>query len=79
MNLKTEDLTEEQEDLRAPVDLICVIDHSGSMSGEKIDLVRNTLKSLLEFTSQYDRICLIQFDDKAEQLAPLIRNTPQNA
>lgn len=40
--------------------------------------MRKTLKSLLEFTNQYDRICLIQFDDSAEQMTPLIRNTPQN-
>ena len=48
------------------------------MAGEKIDLVRSTLKNILKFTSQYDRISLIQFDDKADQLTPLLRNTPQN-
>lgn len=48
------------------------------MAGEKIQLVRKTLKSLLEFTNKYDRISLIQFDDKAEQLTPLLRNNPQN-
>ena len=41
-------------------------------------MVRSTLKNLLEFTNQYDRISLIQFDDRAEQLTPLLRNTPQN-
>lgn len=78
VNVKTEDKSEEQEGDRPPIDLICVIDHSGSMAGEKIALVRNTLKNLLEFTNQYDRICLIQFDDRADQLTPLLRNIPKN-
>lgn len=33
VNVKTEDLTEEQEGERARIDLICVIDYSGSMAG----------------------------------------------
>lgn len=78
VNVKTEEMSEEQESDRAPIDLICVIDHSGSMAGEKINLVRKTLKSLLEFTNQYDRISLVSFDDRAEQLTPLLRNTPHN-
>jgi Mg-chelatase subunit ChlD len=32
---------------RTSVDLICVIDNSGSMSGHKIQLVKDTLKFLL--------------------------------
>ena len=31
VNVKTEELTEEQEGERAPIDLVCVIDISGSM------------------------------------------------
>ena len=33
------------------IDQICVIDHSGSMSGYKIKLVKRTLKHMLEFLS----------------------------
>jgi Mg-chelatase subunit ChlD len=47
INLRTKELTEEQESSRSPIDLVCVIDISGSMCGQKIVLVRNTLLSLL--------------------------------
>jgi len=33
--------------IRTSVDLICVIDVSGSMSGEKIGLVRETLRYII--------------------------------
>jgi Mg-chelatase subunit ChlD len=51
VNLKTKELEEDEEGDRSPIDLVCVIDISGSMAGEKIDLVRKTLTSLLEVLS----------------------------
>lgn len=71
--IETKELTEEQEGRRAPVDLICVIDISGSMEGEKLALVRKTLLSLLTMMGDQDRLCLIQFDNNAEVLVPLKR------
>lgn len=60
-----ESAKEEME--KPPIDLICVVDRSGSMFGEKIDLVRKTLNLLLEFLGEKDRLCLIQFDDRVEK------------
>lgn len=50
------------DDSRPNIDLICVIDRSGSMMGEKMKNVIETLKYVLEFLNEGDRICLIQFD-----------------
>eukprot|EP01115_Flamella_aegyptia_P003481 TRINITY_DN1606_c0_g1_i2.p1 TRINITY_DN1606_c0_g1~~TRINITY_DN1606_c0_g1_i2.p1 ORF type:complete len:86 (-),score=17.34 TRINITY_DN1606_c0_g1_i2:118-375(-) len=33
-----------QPDKRSPLDLICVVDRSGSMSGSKIELTKQTLE-----------------------------------
>lgn len=41
---------------------ICVIDKSGSMEGNKIRAVKNTLSKLLEFLTAQDRLCLVSFD-----------------
>ena len=83
LSLKTEKMVTQEnakneDSTKPPVDLICVIDRSGSMSGEKIDLVRKTLTLLLEFLTEQDRLCLIEFDDKASRLTPLKRLTKDN-
>jgi len=61
----TEDIVEESKsempDNRPSIDLVCCIDTSGSMSGEKIALVIKTLKYLLELLSEDDRLCIITF------------------
>jgi len=63
---------------KAPLDLICVIDHSGSMSGEKIALVRNTFQYLLQYLGDSDRLSIVIFDDSAQRLFPLICATEEN-
>ena len=44
-------------------DLICVIDTSGSMHGEKIELVKESLKVLMEMMDKNDRLALIVFEN----------------
>jgi hypothetical protein len=41
------------------------------MSGQKIELVRDTLSQLIELLSEKDRLCIVQFDDKVQRLTPL--------
>jgi Mg-chelatase subunit ChlD len=48
---------------RTNVDLICVIDVSGSMSGEKIALVKSTMKYLLDALTPADRLSIITFEN----------------
>ena len=50
------------------VDLVIVIDHSGSMEGIKLKMLKNTIKSLLEFLIKEDRISFVIFDDKAARI-----------
>ena len=46
-------------------DLICVIDISGSMAGEKINLVKKSLKILVKLMDKNDRLALILFENEA--------------
>ena len=55
-----------ENDKKCNVDLICVIDVSGSMFGEKKDLVKESLKILLSFLDEKDRLCLILFESDAK-------------
>ena len=57
-----------EEEKKCNADLICVIDISGSMDGEKIDLVKESLKILVEMMDKNDRLSLILFDNNASIL-----------
>ncbi|EAR89934.1 von willebrand factor type A (VWA) domain was originally protein (macronuclear) [Tetrahymena thermophila SB210] len=63
---------------RPNLDLICVIDNSGSMEGEKIQNVKKTLEYLLELLGDNDRLCLILFNSKATKLCHLMRTNNSN-
>ena len=52
--------------IRSYADLICVIDISGSMAGAKIDLVKKSLKALVNKMEKTDRICIILFNNSAK-------------
>ena len=52
ITVKAEDVQVSSQS-RVPVDIVAVIDKSGSMSGEKIEMVKNTLKIIIN-----DRECV---------------------
>ena len=58
--------SKEQEEKRVNADLVCVIDISGSMCGEKIHLVKESLKILVDMMDQKDRIALVLFESEAK-------------
>jgi len=51
---------------RRPQQLALVIDHSGSMQGERIDAVREALRRLTDKLDEEDEVVLVQFDDDAQ-------------
>ena len=62
----------EKGEKRVYIDLICVIDISGSMSGERIEHVRESLQILVDMMKEKDRIALVLFSTKAHKLCDLI-------
>ncbi len=57
--------------VRSSVDLICVLDVSGSMSGQKIQLLKETMKFLVETLTLSDRLCIITFNNQARRICTL--------
>ncbi|CAF1038571.1 unnamed protein product [Rotaria sp. Silwood1] len=47
---------------RVPIDLVCVVDQSGSMAGEKIALLKQTLVYIVEQMNELDRLAIISFN-----------------
>ena len=63
---------------KASIDLICVIDHSGSMEGEKMQLLKDTFKYLLELLDENDRLSIITFESTARRITPLFKMNEKN-
>ena len=63
ININTPKL--EKAEKKCNADLICVIDISGSMSGEKLNLVKKSLKVLVKMMDKNDRLALVLFESEA--------------
>jgi len=50
---------------RVPIDLVCVVDQSGSMSGEKMTLLKQTLIYITEQLNDLDRLAIVSFGTRA--------------
>ncbi len=48
-----------------PIDLVCVVDQSRSMRGEKINLLKQTLTYITEQLNEFDRLAIISFNTSA--------------
>jgi len=56
---------------RTPTDLVVVMDHSGSMQGDKLEQAKLALFGLIERIDARDRLGVVIFDDSAQVLFPL--------
>ena len=74
VTLSSEDKTQKMKG----VDLICIVDVSGSMSGDKIKLVKESLKYLVKLMNETDNLALITFSFDAEVINKLTPMTPEN-
>ena len=64
---------EEIEQNREGIDLVFVVDISGSMGSGKIDLVKVTIEFVLTILKEFDRVCIIGFSDSAFIYCPLTK------
>ena len=68
----------EVDDDRVGLDLIIMIDTSGSMGGTKIKLVKETLLFIVDQLTEIDRLGLTTFSNSANLLSPLTPMTKSN-
>ncbi len=57
-------------DVRPPLDLVLVLDSSGSMEGAPIAAVRTAARALVERLNPGDHLAIVTFDSTARALAP---------
>ena len=72
-------LSSDDKDNRVrPVDMICIIDYSGSMLGERISLVKESLLLLVDLMNENDKLALVRFDEKADLILGLTEMNDNN-
>jgi Mg-chelatase subunit ChlD len=59
-----------QPEKRAAVDVVAVIDKSGSMEGEKLTLVKSMLSHMVDSLSNVDQLCLVAYSDSVTTQLP---------
>ena len=63
---------------RPGVDLVFIIDISGSMMGPKLELVKKTIEFTVSKLSPSDRVSLVTFNNSTNRLCPLLSMTDRN-
>ena len=74
VSLSTEDKNEKMK----PVDLICIVDVSGSMSGAPINLVKESLNYLVKLMNDTDNFALVTFSSNSQIVNNLTIMTEEN-
>ena len=57
---------------RKAVDLVCVLDRSGSMTGCKLEDMKAALKGVVQELGACDRVSVVTFSDRASRDTPLV-------
>ena len=69
---------EDKSEKMKGVDLICIVDESGSMYGQKLAQVKESLKYLVSIMNEQDNFALIKFSSYATVIKEFTQMTPEN-
>ncbi|CAH9119442.1 unnamed protein product [Cuscuta epithymum] len=62
---------------RAPIDLVAVLDVSGSMGGAKLQMLKRAMRLVISSLGSADRLSIVAFSAAPKRLLPLRRMTAQ--
>ncbi|GKV19948.1 hypothetical protein SLEP1_g30141 [Rubroshorea leprosula] len=62
---------------RAPIDLVTVLDVSGSMTGAKLQMLKRAMRLVISSLGSADRLSIVAFSAASKRLLPLRRMTAQ--
>eukprot|EP00755_Sulcionema_specki_P030862 Sspe_Gene.95343::Locus_67642_Transcript_1_1_Confidence_1.000_Length_1323::g.95343::m.95343 len=71
-------LIEMASTVRAPVRVSAVVDRSGSMRGEKIQLMKETLQFVVSELGENDEFGIVAYDNNVIEVQPLLPMTQEN-
>ncbi|KAG4194006.1 hypothetical protein ERO13_A06G029500v2 [Gossypium hirsutum] len=62
---------------RAPIDLVTLLDVSGSMNGGKLQMLKRAMRLVISSLGSADRLSIVAFSGSSKRLLPLRRMTAQ--
>lgn len=62
---------------RQPTDLMCVLDVSGSMQGEKIRQLQTAVRFIIDQADPRDRLSIVTFNSSASRIVPFTKMTTE--
>ncbi len=78
ITMTAKDLPDSAINTGAPVDLIVVLDRSGSMKGKKLQDAKQAIMNIINIMGKEDRFGLLTYSDQVVQLSPLRKMTSDN-
>ncbi|XP_075476021.1 E3 ubiquitin-protein ligase WAV3-like [Primulina tabacum] len=78
VGLKAPSLSDDAQRIqRAPIDLVAVLDVSGSMYGSKLSLMKSAVHFIIDNLGPSDRLSIVSFTSTAQMISPLCRMTDE--
>lgn len=78
LNMHADDVLTSDEGEGQPVDMVIVLDQSGSMKGQKIEYARQAIQNLLSSLSARDRVAIIGYANRVWTYSELTNVTATN-
>jgi Ca-activated chloride channel family protein len=78
LTLHAEEMETAEQGAAPPIDMIILLDQSGSMGGQKIEYARQAILNLLALLSAQDRLAIIGYADRVWRYAELTNVTAAN-
>ena len=78
VTLKYEESMTSSQQQRTSMDIVCVLDKSGSMEGSKISGLKNAMNFVIDSLTEKDRLSIISFESDSKLIHGLLLMTPEN-
>ena len=78
VNLKYEEMSDDGGAEKMPLDLVCILDTSGSMGGGKIESLNKAMKFVVGCLGPRDRLSVVKFESESVAISGLIKMTAEN-
>lgn len=63
---------------KVPLDVVCVLDNSGSMSGSKLTSLKKAMEFVIQSLGPHDRLSVVNFNSQPTVLHGLLKMNPSN-